>query len=106
MEEHADDQIDHLRVAALVIVDVDPAVRPLEAVDEQQEGAGGYLERGVAPELPGSILAAEVGIDVVVLAPQALAAVALQGQYGVTRRAPAGELLEERSSKPARRSWR
>ena len=39
------------------------------------------------------VLASEVGIDVIVLA--ALAAVSRQGQYGVARRAPAVELLEE-----------
>ena len=46
MEEHADDQIDHLRVVAQVIVEVDRAVRPVEAVEEQLEGAGDDLERG------------------------------------------------------------
>ena len=46
MEEHADDQIDHLRVAVQVVVEVDLVLLSLERVEEQLEGAGDDLERG------------------------------------------------------------
>ena len=95
MEEHADDQIDHLRVAAQVPVKIDLILPSLEAVEEQLEGAGGDLESGPVPEPLGAVLAAEVGIDVVVFATQAPATVVRQGQYGVARRAPTVELLED-----------
>ena len=67
MEERADDQIDHLRAAVQVPIDVDRAVRPLETVEEQLEGGGGDLERGAVLEIIAIVLAAEVAVDVVVL---------------------------------------
>ena len=93
MEEHADDQIDHLRVAAQVIVEVDRAVRPVEAVEEHLDGGGDDLERGPVFDGLVVVLAAKVAVDVGVLA--ARATVVRQGQHGIPRRAPAVELLED-----------